>query len=168
MLGLLTSQAGALCLQRRRGARPPPATSSRNRSRSAPKRKVRSRCVISAKIEAEIAVLSREERAEYLARIGPEGTRPRPSRSAPATRCSHLVTYFTVGPKETRAWTITARHQGARRRRASSIPTSRRGFIRAETIAYRRLRRAGRRSRRRAMPASCGSKARTMWSPTAT
>jgi ribosome-binding ATPase YchF (GTP1/OBG family) len=47
----------------------------------------------------------------------------------------HLVTFFTVGPKETRAWTVT---KGARAPQAAgAIHTDfERGFIRAETIAY--------------------------------
>src|SRR5947209_5512716 len=62
--------------------------------------------VISAKIEAEIAVLSRAERAEYLAAIGLE--EPGLDRLIRAGyELLHLVTYFTVGPKEARAWTVT-------------------------------------------------------------
>jgi ribosome-binding ATPase YchF (GTP1/OBG family) len=47
----------------------------------------------------------------------------------------HLITFFTVGPKETRAWTL---HQGARAPQAAGEIHSdfERGFIRAETIAY--------------------------------
>ncbi len=47
----------------------------------------------------------------------------------------HLVTYFTVGPKETRAWTIT---QGTKAPGAAGVIHSdfERGFIRAETIGY--------------------------------
>ena len=90
--------------------------------------------VISAKIEAEIAVLSRDEREEYLTAIDlKEAGLDR--LIAAGYALLHLVTFFTAGPKEARAWTVRAaakRH----RRRASSIPISSSGFIRAETIAY--------------------------------
>jgi len=90
--------------------------------------------VISAKIEAEIAVLSREERVEYLSAIGLE--EPGLDRLIRAGYALlHLVTFFTVGPKETRAWTVT---QGSKAPQAAgAIHTDfERGFIRAETIAY--------------------------------
>ena len=46
-----------------------------------------------------------------------------------------LITFFTVGPKEARAWTVAAGHQGAAGR--GRIHTDfEKGFIRAETIAY--------------------------------
>ena len=90
--------------------------------------------VISAKIEAEIAVLSREERAEYLAAVGlQEPGLDRLIRAGYALL--DLVTYFTVGPKETRAWTIT---RGTRAPQAAGVIHTdfERGFIRAETISY--------------------------------
>ncbi len=63
----------------------------------------------------------------------------------------HLVTFFTAGPKEARAWTITRGTKGPQA--AGVIHTDfERGFIRAETIAYddyRQARRRGRRARRR-------------------
>ncbi|HEX2537937.1 MAG TPA: redox-regulated ATPase YchF, partial [Pseudolabrys sp.] len=63
--------------------------------------------VISAKIESEIATLPPEERADYLEAVGLKETGlDRLVRAGYALL--HLVTYFTVGPKETRAWTITA------------------------------------------------------------
>ena len=46
------------------------------------------------------------------------------------------MTFFTVGPKEARAWTVRRERHARRRRPASSIPISSSGFIRAETIAY--------------------------------
>jgi ribosome-binding ATPase len=92
-------------------------------------------CVmISAKIEAEIAVLSRDERAEYLAAVGlAEPGLDRLIRAGYALL--DLVTFFTVGPKETRAWTIT---RGTRAPQAAGVIHTdfERGFIRAETIAY--------------------------------
>ncbi len=90
--------------------------------------------VISAKIEAEIAVLSREERAEYLGSVGlKEPGLDRLIRAGYALL--DLVTFFTAGPKETRAWTVT---RGTRAPAAAgTIHTDfERGFIRAETIAY--------------------------------
>ena len=69
--------------------------------------------VISAKIESEIATLPPAERAEFLEAVGLKETGlDRLIRAGYALL--HLVTYFTVGPKETRAWTIT---QAPRRRR---------------------------------------------------
>jgi GTP-binding protein YchF len=90
--------------------------------------------VISAKIESEIAVLSKEERAEYLDAVGlKEAGLDRLIRAGYALL--DLVTYFTVGPKEARAWTIT---RGTRAPQAAGVIHTdfERGFIRAETIAY--------------------------------
>jgi GTP-binding protein YchF len=90
--------------------------------------------VISAKIEAEIAVLSRAERAEYLGAIGLE--EPGLNRLIRAGYALlDLVTFFTAGPKEARAWTVA---RGARAPQAAGVIHTdfERGFIRAETIAY--------------------------------
>ena len=90
--------------------------------------------VISAKIEAEIAVLSRAERADYLSAVGlQEPGLDRLIRAGYALL--DLVTYFTAGPKETRAWTVT---RGTRAPQAAGVIHTdfERGFIRAETIAY--------------------------------
>jgi GTP-binding protein YchF len=90
--------------------------------------------VISAKIEAEIAMLPREEREHFLADIGlKEPGLDRLIRAGYGLL--HLVTFFTAGPKETRAWTVT---RGARAPQAAgAIHTDfEHGFIRAETIAY--------------------------------
>jgi GTP-binding protein YchF len=90
--------------------------------------------VISAKIESEIAVLSREERVEYLSAI--ELKEPGLDRLIRAGyQLLDLVTFFTVGPKETRAWTVT---RGSRAPQAAGVIHTdfERGFIRAETIAY--------------------------------
>ena len=90
--------------------------------------------IISAKIESEIAVLSRAERSDYLAAVGlEEAGLDRLIRAGYALL--GLLTFFTVGPKETRAWTVT---QGARAPQAAgAIHTDfEQGFIRAETIAY--------------------------------
>jgi len=90
--------------------------------------------VISAKIEAEIAVLSRQERVEFLAALGLE--EPGLDRLIRAGYALlQLVTFFTAGPKEAKAWTVV---RGARAPQAArAIHTDfERGFIRAETIAY--------------------------------
>lgn len=90
--------------------------------------------VISAKIESEIAVLSREEREEYLAAVGlKEAGLDRLIRAGYSLL--DLVTYFTVGPKEARAWTIT---RGTKAPQAAAVIHTdfEKGFIRAETIAY--------------------------------
>jgi hypothetical protein len=90
--------------------------------------------VISAKIEAEIAVLSREERTDYLEAVGlKEAGLDRLIRAGYALL--HLVTYFTAGPKEARAWTIT---EGTKAPQAAGVIHTdfEHGFIRAETIGY--------------------------------
>jgi ribosome-binding ATPase len=90
--------------------------------------------VISAKIESEIAVLSRNERSDYLAAVGlQEAGLDRLIRAGYALL--HLVTFFTVGPKEARAWTVT---EGAKAPQAAGVIHTdfEHGFIRAETIAY--------------------------------
>jgi len=90
--------------------------------------------VISAKIEAEIAALSAPERAEYLAAVGlSEAGLDRLIRAG--YRLLDLVTFFTAGPKEARAWTVA---RGTRAPQAAGVIHTdfERGFIRAETIAY--------------------------------
>ena len=90
--------------------------------------------VVSAAIEAEIATMPADERADFLAALGLEET-----GLARVIRAGydllHLLTFFTVGPKEARAWTT---HVGAKAPQAAGeIHTDfERGFIRAETIAY--------------------------------
>jgi GTP-binding protein YchF len=90
--------------------------------------------VISAKIEAEIAVLPAGERQEYLAAMGlGEAGLDRLIRAGYALL--DLITYFTAGPKEAAAWTVT---RGTKAPQAAAVIHSdfERGFIRAETIAY--------------------------------
>ncbi len=90
--------------------------------------------MISAKIESEIAVLSREEREDYLAAVGlKEAGLDRLIRAGYALL--DLVTYFTAGPKEARAWTIT---RGTKAPQAAAVIHTdfEKGFIRAETIAF--------------------------------
>jgi GTP-binding protein YchF len=88
----------------------------------------------SAKIEAELAELPPEDRADFLSSLGLE--------SAGLDRLIHagyhllgLQTYFTAGEQEVRAWTI---HRGdSAPKAAAAIHTDfERGFIRAETVAY--------------------------------
>ena len=90
--------------------------------------------VVSAAIEAEIAQLEGDERAEFLEELGLEETG--------LARVIHagyellgLITYFTAGPKEARAWTISNGTKGAQ---AAGVIHSdfERGFIAAETISY--------------------------------
>ncbi|MDB5569023.1 MAG: redox-regulated ATPase YchF [Hyphomicrobiales bacterium] len=90
--------------------------------------------VVSAKIESEIAVLPPAEQTDYLEAVGLE--EPGLNRVIRAGYdLLHLVTYFTVGPKEARAWTIEKGTKGPQA--AGVIHTDfEKGFIRAETIAY--------------------------------
>ena len=90
--------------------------------------------VISAAIEAEVAQLPAEDQADYLSSLGLEET-----GLARVVRAGYalldLVTFFTVGPKEARAWTV---HRDARAPQAAGVIHTdfEKGFIRAETIAY--------------------------------
>ena len=90
--------------------------------------------VISAAIEAEIATLPEDERDAFLADLGLEETGLNRMIHA-AYALLGLITFYTAGPKESRAWTV---HKGARAPEAAGeIHTDfERGFIRAETIAY--------------------------------
>ena len=89
---------------------------------------------ISAAIEAEIAMMEPADRGEFLGELGLKET-----GLARVIRAGYdllaLLTFFTAGPKETRAWTV---HKGATAPQAAgAIHTDfERGFIRAETIAY--------------------------------
>jgi ribosome-binding ATPase len=90
--------------------------------------------VISAKIESEIATLPADEREVFLADLGLKETGlDRLIRAGYGLL--HLVTYFTAGPKEARAWTVTLGTKGPQ---AAGVIHSdfERGFIRAETISY--------------------------------
>ncbi len=90
--------------------------------------------VISAAIEAEIATMAQEDRAEFLGDLGLEETGL--SRIVRAGySLLDLLTFFTAGPKESRAWTV---ERGARAPQAAGAIHSdfERGFIRAETIAF--------------------------------
>jgi GTP-binding protein YchF len=90
--------------------------------------------VISAKIEAELAQLAADERQAYLDSLGL--TEPGLNRVIRAGyQLLDLITYFTAGPKEARAWTV--RSGTLAPQAAGVIHTDfEKGFIRAETIAY--------------------------------
>ena len=90
--------------------------------------------VISAAIEAEVAQLDPAEKQEFLASLGL--TEPGLARVIRAGyKLLDLITFFTVGPKEARAWTV---RRGAKAPEAAGVIHTdfERGFIRGETIAY--------------------------------
>ena len=90
--------------------------------------------IVSAAIEAEIAQMAEADRGEFLETLGLED-----SGLDRVIRAGYdllgLITYFTVGPKETRAWTIT---RGMTAPQAAGVIHGdfERGFIAAETIGY--------------------------------
>ncbi|MCB2107153.1 MAG: YchF family ATPase, partial [Rhodobacteraceae bacterium] len=91
--------------------------------------------VISAAIEAEVAQLADEaEQKEFLESLGLKETGLSQVISA-GYRLLDLITYFTVGPKEVRAWTIV---KGTKAPQAAAVIHTdfEKGFIRAETIAF--------------------------------
>ncbi|MEL6550319.1 MAG: redox-regulated ATPase YchF [Pseudomonadota bacterium] len=90
--------------------------------------------IISAQIEEEISQLDAEEAAEFLEEMGlEEAGLDRLIRAG--YDLLNLQTYFTAGPKESRAWTIP---EGTRAPQAAGVIHGdfEKGFIRAETIAY--------------------------------
>ncbi len=90
--------------------------------------------VISAKIESELSGLDDEERGAFLEEMGLE--EPGLNRLIRAGyTLLDLATYFTVGPKEARAWTI---EKGTKAPQAAGVIHTdfEKGFIRAETIAF--------------------------------
>ncbi|WP_419809724.1 redox-regulated ATPase YchF [Sphingomonas sp.] len=90
--------------------------------------------VVSAAIEAEIATMPPQERGEFLAELGLAETGLARVIQA-GYRLLDLLTFFTVGPKEARAWTIPVGDKAPQA--AGAIHSDfERGFIRAETIAY--------------------------------
>jgi GTP-binding protein YchF len=115
--------------EKHHGARPAHATSAEGAWPKAP-----GVVVISAAIEAEIAQLPPEEQHEFLATIGlKEPGLDRLIRAGYALL--DLVTFFTVGPKEAHAWTVT---RGTKAPQAAGVIHTdfEKGFIRAQTIAY--------------------------------
>lgn len=90
--------------------------------------------IVSAAIEAEISQMGSEDRAEFLGSLGLEDSGlDRIIRAGYALL--GLITYFTCGPKEARAWTII---KGMKAPQAAGVIHGdfERGFIAAETIAY--------------------------------
>ena len=90
--------------------------------------------IISAAIEAEVAMMEPADRPDYLEALGLSETGlTRVVRAAYALL--GLITFFTVGPKEARAWTIT---QGSKAPQAAGAIHGdfEKGFIRAETMAF--------------------------------
>ena len=97
--------------------------------------------VISAQVEAELIDLGEADRQEFLASLGVQEGGLISLIHATYTLLG-LRTYFTTGPKETRAWTIRAGMLAPQA--AGVIHTDfERGFIRAETVAYQDLVQAG-------------------------
>jgi len=97
--------------------------------------------VISAQVESELVELPEEDRAEFLDSLG-----VKEGGLASLIRATYellgLQTYFTTGPKESRAWTI--RRGMTAPQAAGVIHTDfERGFIRAETVAFADLLEAG-------------------------
>lgn len=90
--------------------------------------------VISAQVESELIELPEEERADFLTSLGVEESGLKSLVKA-TYELLGLQTYFTTGPKETRAWTIEV---GMLAPQAAGVIHSdfERGFIRAETVGY--------------------------------
>ena len=91
--------------------------------------------VISAAIEAEVATLTDPaEQREFLASLGLEETGLSQVIRA-GYKLLDLITFFTAGPKEAKAWTV---HRGATAPQAAGVIHTdfERGFIRSETISY--------------------------------
>lgn len=93
--------------------------------------------VVSAQVESELVELPESDRADFLASLGVEEGGLKSLIHATYELLS-LRTYFTTGPKETRAWTIQS---GMVAPQAAGVIHSdfERGFIRAETVAYKDL-----------------------------
>lgn len=90
--------------------------------------------IVSADIEAEVSQLGKEDQTEFLAGLGLENS-GLDRVIAAGYRLLNLITYFTCGPKETRAWTIS---KGTKAPQAAAVIHNdfERGFIACETIAY--------------------------------
>ncbi|BAZ31443.1 GTP-binding protein YchF [Cylindrospermum sp. NIES-4074] len=93
--------------------------------------------IVSAQVEAELVELPEEDKADFLESLGVKEGGLKSLIRATYTLLG-LRTYFTCGPKETRAWTINA---GMSAPQAAGVIHSdfERGFIRAETVAYNDL-----------------------------
>ncbi|MBI2356079.1 MAG: redox-regulated ATPase YchF [Candidatus Doudnabacteria bacterium] len=96
---------------------------------------------IDVKLESELAELKDEERAEYMKELGiTESGLDRLARAA--YKLLNLITFFTAGPKETKAWTIV---KGTKAPQAAGVIHTdfEKGFIKAEVIAWDKLLEAG-------------------------
>jgi GTP-binding protein YchF len=93
--------------------------------------------IVSAQVEAELVELAEEDKADFLESLGVKEGGLKSLIRATYTLLG-LRTYFTTGPKETRAWTI---NEGMSAPQAAGVIHSdfERGFIRAETVAYNDL-----------------------------
>lgn len=93
--------------------------------------------VISAQVESELVELDEADREEFLHALGVEEGGLKSLIRATYDLLG-LQTYFTTGPKETRAWTI---HKGMTAPQAAGVIHSdfEKGFIRAQTVAYKDL-----------------------------
>lgn len=90
--------------------------------------------IVSADIEAEVSQLGKEDQMEFLSGLGLENS-GLDRVIAAGYHLLNLITYFTCGPKETRAWTIP---KGTKAPQAAAVIHNdfERGFIACETIAY--------------------------------
>ena len=162
-LQLLTASRCSMSATSRK-PRPPPATRIPRAWPRGPRRKA-PRVVVSAAIEAEVSQLPEADRAEFL-----EGLGLHDSGLDRVIRAGYdllgLITYFTVGPKETRAWTIV---KGTKAPQAAGVIHGdfERGFIACETIAYDDYV-ACKGEAGAPRPASCASRARITSCRTAT
>lgn len=97
--------------------------------------------VISAKVEAELAELDPDDRVAFLEELHLQQSGLDRLITA-AYKLLGLITYFTAGPQEVRAWTI---HRGTRAPQAAAVIHTdfEKGFIRAETVSYQDLTQAG-------------------------
>ena len=93
--------------------------------------------IVSAQVEAELVELPEADKADFLESLGVKEGGLKSLIRATYTLLG-LRTYFTCGPKETRAWTINA---GMSAPQAAGVIHSdfERGFIRAETVDYHDL-----------------------------
>lgn len=90
--------------------------------------------VISGAVEAEVSQLAPEERKPFLADLGLQSSGLE-RLAVQGYKLLNLITFFTVGPKETHAWTCAANSNAAQA--AGKIHSDfERGFIRAEVISY--------------------------------
>ena len=97
--------------------------------------------IVSAQVEAELVELPESDRADFLASLGVEEGGLK-SLIRATYELLGLRTYFTAGPKETRAWTINA---GMSAPQAAGVIHSdfERGFIKAEVVSFKDLDEAG-------------------------